>query len=203
LSEPDRHDLQDIARSVLRAFEWLGYAGLLLGIEGEILGANTRAQVLLGEGSSIFDTPGGGTPKDMNQRLRHLIEAALVANPTSGSASIMLPRKHGRPVIACAYTLGGKQARSEGDVSAILMLIDPDETRGPATHVLRDGFGLTGSEVALALGLFRGQTLKEIAQVRNTSIATIRVQLRSLFAKTSTRRQAELVALLARIPPSP
>ena len=44
-----------------------------------------------------------------------------------------------------------------------------------------------------------GYTLLEIAQSRNLSRTTIRSHLASLFAKTDTRRQSELIALLRSI----
>jgi DNA-binding CsgD family transcriptional regulator len=52
----------------------------------------------------------------------------------------------------------------------------------------------------LAMGLLEGRTLAEIALARHASINTLRVQLRSVLKKTGASRQAELVALLARLP---
>ena len=61
---------------------------------------------------------------------------------------------------------------------------------------LQSGFRLTPSEATLALGLFRGETLADIARLRGTSVNTVRVQLRSTFDKTGCRRQIELVRLV-------
>ena len=70
-------------------------------------------------------------------------------------------------------------------------------TANPQT--LQRMFGLTRAETHLALRLAHGDAPLEIARSWRLSRTTIRSQLASLFAKTDTKRQAELVALLGRI----
>jgi DNA-binding CsgD family transcriptional regulator len=60
-------------------------------------------------------------------------------------------------------------------------------------------FGLTPAEERLAVQITRGDTPADIARETGVSIATVRSQLAAVFAKTQTGRQAELVALLARV----
>lgn len=64
---------------------------------------------------------------------------------------------------------------------------------------LRSRFVLTPAEAQIALGIAEGKTLAAIAEMRNVAVSTARGQLKSVFAKTGTHRQAELVALLARL----
>lgn len=62
--------------------------------------------------------------------------------------------------------------------------------------------GLTGAELALALAVARGCTLVGYARGRGISLHTVRAQLKVVFEKTGTHRQAELVSLiLNRQPP--
>jgi DNA-binding CsgD family transcriptional regulator len=44
-----------------------------------------------------------------------------------------------------------------------------------------------------------GAALAEAAEKLGVSVATVRTQLRSIFDKTHTHRQAELVILIARL----
>jgi DNA-binding CsgD family transcriptional regulator len=60
-------------------------------------------------------------------------------------------------------------------------------------------FHLTPAEAKLAIAISRGKTLDEVAQDGGTSVATVRKQLGTVFAKTNTHRQAELVTLVARL----
>ncbi|MBS7701585.1 MULTISPECIES: helix-turn-helix transcriptional regulator [unclassified Chelatococcus] len=57
-------------------------------------------------------------------------------------------------------------------------------------------FRLTPAEQKLISALLDGRSLSEAAQQFGTSRETIRTQLRSIFLKTGTHRQAELVRLL-------
>jgi len=61
---------------------------------------------------------------------------------------------------------------------------------------LRSRFSLTPAEAQIALGIADGETLAAIAEARHVSVSTARGQLKSVFAKTGTHRQAELIALL-------
>ena len=54
-------------------------------------------------------------------------------------------------------------------------------------------FGLTPSEARLALHLVRGETLRSAAAKLHISYETARTQLKHIFSKTGTCRQAELV----------
>ena len=53
--------------------------------------------------------------------------------------------------------------------------------------------------VVIASLLTEGHTLAEIARRLGMQVRTTRVHLRSIFEKTGTSRQAELVALLGRL----
>lgn len=59
-------------------------------------------------------------------------------------------------------------------------------------------YNVTVTEARLCLDLAEGLTIEECARRRDTSPHTARTQLKSIFAKTGTRRQAELVALVWR-----
>ena len=56
---------------------------------------------------------------------------------------------------------------------------------------------LTPAEARIALGIARGNALSVIAEAHGISVATARTQLKSVFAKTGTHRQAQLAALMA------
>jgi DNA-binding CsgD family transcriptional regulator len=66
-------------------------------------------------------------------------------------------------------------------------------------RILRSGFGLTQAEACVALAITRGESLDEIARARGVTVATTRTQLKSVFFKTQTHRQAELAAFVGRI----
>ena len=57
-------------------------------------------------------------------------------------------------------------------------------------------FGLTPSEARVALHLVTGETLRSAAAELHISYETARTRLKSIFSKTATCRQAELVVVI-------
>ncbi|NTX18584.1 helix-turn-helix transcriptional regulator [Burkholderia cepacia] len=62
-----------------------------------------------------------------------------------------------------------------------------------AAQQLRQAFGLSSAEAAVAEALIGGKTPDECAASAGVSLATIRTQLRAIYEKTHTRNQAEAV----------
>jgi len=60
-------------------------------------------------------------------------------------------------------------------------------------------FRLTPAEARLAARLACGESLEEASERLAVSLGTARNQLKAIFTKTETNRQAELVALLWRV----
>jgi DNA-binding CsgD family transcriptional regulator len=87
----------------------------------------------------------------------------------------------------------------DGGSKPVLILVDVERAAGRSTHLFGQLFRLTKAEVKLAARLADGHSLDAIAGELTIGIETARSQLRSVFAKTRTRRQAELVALLGRV----
>jgi len=56
------------------------------------------------------------------------------------------------------------------------------------------------AEGRIALSLLEGSSLAEAAELNGVGVETARSQLKRVFLKTGTRRQAELVGLLASLP---
>lgn len=69
----------------------------------------------------------------------------------------------------------------------------------PDNQLLAQSFRLTPAEVRLCLALAEGLTLTEAAERLGITRATVRDRLKTVFHKTGTNRQAELVSLLIRL----
>jgi DNA-binding CsgD family transcriptional regulator len=85
--------------------------------------------------------------------------------------------------------------------TAIAVIIDPTSRLGEASPALRavsDACGLTRRETQLAARLVAGLSLEEAANDLHITHGTARNHLKSIFAKTGTSRQGELIALLSK-----
>ncbi|WP_308464618.1 helix-turn-helix transcriptional regulator [Acinetobacter bereziniae] len=84
--------------------------------------------------------------------------------------------------------------------SIMLTLYSPTYAPNIDAHLLSAAFNLTTAESKVALSLLDGFLLKEIAQKNHVNIDTVRKQLQSIFKKTDTNRQSELMKLLLNMP---
>jgi DNA-binding CsgD family transcriptional regulator len=179
--------------ALLDLYERMKCGAVLLDPSGSILCLNAAAERCLTQHNGSAGPQIRQEPQQVMRALRQLLGGSirLEALPQAPRAL----RSSERPLIAYMRTCPGP----EGQVTALLVLLDLDECLEPDANILQEIFGLTKAEARLALRLACGETLEDIAEEHDVSISTARVQLKSIFAKTGTSRQAELVGLLTRL----
>jgi DNA-binding CsgD family transcriptional regulator len=186
---------------ILSVLSALGCGALILDEKGRVLRTNDRARRYLG---SVLDvsrrgaTPtNGGDNERIQIALREALRASTRVLPQLGPY-ITVPRRSSRPLLLRSIVLapGGD---GQGGASAALIVLDMEDAPQPDDELLRDLFLLTPAEIRLARHLSRGENLSDIAEAIGVAIGTLRVQLKMLFIKTGTRRQGELIALLAHL----
>jgi len=62
-------------------------------------------------------------------------------------------------------------------------------------RVIQDQWGLTPAEASVVSLINSGYTLTEIADLRGTSVHTVRNQVKAALLKTGSRRQADCLVL--------
>lgn len=83
--------------------------------------------------------------------------------------------------------------------TAMLVLVDPQSSRRGMETRLAAQFGLTPAEARVACEVGKRRAPKDLADTLRTHASTVRTHLHHVFAKTATRRQAELMRLLAQL----
>jgi DNA-binding CsgD family transcriptional regulator len=112
---------------------------------------------------------------------------------------IIVQRKDKLPVIVRTWRFDGAAQGSAQDVSTLLTLNALGPKPGPPAAILARTFHLTPAEAKLASVIARGASPKIAARELKISRETARNQLKSVFAKTDTHRQSELVALILQV----
>jgi DNA-binding CsgD family transcriptional regulator len=79
---------------------------------------------------------------------------------------------------------------------ALMIFASSETSQKIAPEILLSLFDFTPAEISITNSILSGALLEGIARSRGGSIDTVRVQLKAIFAKTGTHRQAELVKLL-------
>jgi len=185
---------------VLDVLEALGCGGLLLDNKGRVLQTNPKAHRYLGSRFNLNRR--GGSPKGtINEAVQDGLRSALMGSaevaPILGD-HIVVPRADSRPLLLRQLILPGGLDVS-GEAIAAIVVLDMQDCPHPDEDLLRDLFLLTPAEARVANRLSCGQDVASIARDLGVSRGTVRVHLKSLFWKTATRRQGELIALLAHL----
>lgn len=89
---------------------------------------------------------------------------------------------------------------AESGSGALVFAFDPDATPTVQAELVQRLFGLSEAEAYLAVALCGGRSLEEASVARGTTLNTVRSQLKSIFGKTGTHRQADLVSVLLASP---
>lgn len=188
------------AKAALDAFELSGSAALIVDKQGEVIRVNPRAERLLHGDVRIVARRLAAMDTNATAMLDSGL-SRLVRNPDSPALlpPIALPREGQLPLMAYPLRLSDLNANPFATGRAFIVLVDPEERRRPPEAVLRDVFGLTAAEAKTAARLASGDALETIADDLNVTKETARFHLKRIFAKTGVRRQAELVALFARL----
>ncbi|MCI0600270.1 MAG: helix-turn-helix transcriptional regulator [Beijerinckiaceae bacterium] len=175
---------------------------LLLDRRGKVVRMNAKAEAIMAPGIAVRAGTLTALARDCDKALQKLIGSVIARGPLYqaepiGAVPIARPGKppllvHGAPLARSAQDSIFQQAR------AVLMIVDPEAQLVPQAPVLRQVFGFTGAEASVAIAVSSGRDVDEIARMRGVTLGTLRNQLKTVFAKTGVRRQAELVALVLR-----
>lgn len=130
-------------------------------------------------------------------------DAEPVAAKASHFRSLQITADSGDESVYAFFTvLSPQAAMGTFGLRPVVMLLFYHPRSAPAidSSLLYAVFGLTPAECRIATLLAEGLSLKQIAQVHGTQHETVRKQLRSIYQKTSTNRQPELIRLLLHLP---
>jgi DNA-binding CsgD family transcriptional regulator len=195
---------KNVRNDMVAMLDGVGHGIVLVEADGQVRHANAHAGRLLGEGSGLRMKRGrmsAAIPTEARRLDRLIFEAtrtdgamrkggSMVArNPTTGaSLAVSVDPLPNQP--ASVFHSGRL---------AIICLMDPHARVGLSVDRLQQMFALTPAEARVALALLDGSSPREAADQLGVRYQTVRNQLQSLYQKTMTSRQAELVLLLARL----
>lgn len=139
--------------------------------------------------------------REANEQFEALIDAIYRSNLALSERSggiVTIPRQsRSRPYSLMVTPMQSRKTDMES-VSAAVYLFDPSVRKTTAIEMFVSSYDLSRSEAELAHFLALGGTLEDVAERRGVSRNTAKTQLHSIFAKTETNRQSELVSLLLR-----
>ncbi|MCD9032363.1 hypothetical protein LDO32_11560 [Luteimonas sp. Y-2-2-4F] len=203
-----RRELGRLQRQVATleaALAALPTAVLLLDAQRRPARRNAAADALCSAGWLRVDGTGLAARGCHARDWQRMLQAACTGLPSSGAplrcpGRLLLRDEAGAPaLVAAVHPLPARSPPAEpGREAAILFLHPASAPPRPALHaVLRELFGLTDAEAALALAFLRHAELAGAAQACRISAASARTRLKVVYGKTGAHGQAELMRLLA------
>jgi DNA-binding CsgD family transcriptional regulator len=189
------------------ALAMLPYGVITIDTGGSVCSTNPEAERILGarDGLTVRNRRlQAGVSVDAGGLERAIAAACATASGTSGAGGTLLRLR--RPSLRPAYQVlvAPVPARASAHlfgfeprrVGAVIVISDSESGPRPAAEALQRLFYLTPSQARLAAALAGGKRLAEYARDARVTEGTARQQLKDLFSRTGTRRQAELVRLL-------
>lgn len=172
-----------------------------LGADGRLLFANHTARTMLAQGDALRLDNGvlAGIRVDQTRIIQRML--GLLARGDA-PANLILARADGRLPLRLEPVCVGSIHRMTDlqlPLRLILLVHDPEVDTGALIARLRDRYGLTGTEAAVAFHASQGKGLASVATTLGVGRGTVRSHLKRVFEKTRTNRQAELAWLVSQI----
>ncbi len=161
--------------------------------------ANAAGEALLAGSRGLSQRDGvlRAASERATRTLHALISKTAAGRGERSAGNALLERVAGRPLSVIVTPVPPAHTPSFCQSPSVLIVVrDPDTAPPASDERLRLLFNFSRAEARLAVQLLEGRSLKDGAEQLGISINTVRSQLASIFAKTDTRRQAELVRLL-------
>lgn len=202
------HELLDRRESMgnlySEAVNRLSIASMVLDEAGNVLQLNVVARALLEQADGLklvgsrLEASYPSDNRELYRFIRYAAEsrASLAAEPVSAALSIARPS--GQVGLGVVIEPVRNSGWVEGHGQPVVMVYVRDAMGGVqmSSQLAQELFSFTPAETTLALQLANGLSLEEAAEKLGITRNTGRAHLRSIFAKTGIKRQAELVKLL-------
>jgi DNA-binding CsgD family transcriptional regulator len=182
-----------------RAFDCLPFGAILLDTRGRIACMSSLAESLMQNQGAIYFRDGEvhAVHRDDDAHLQKAIRHVLAERPSSLPGETLTVRRRLPGLALTVFVLRAQpQDRADGRHCAMLLVLDPTVSGQPSWAAVQQSLGLTTAEARLACLLFKGVSIREAAEELRVSVNTCKTQLKSIYAKTGCRSQAELAKLI-------
>jgi DNA-binding CsgD family transcriptional regulator len=191
---------------VLDALSLVSCAAVLIDHEGCVIRMNGPAEQIWQSAFTLSKKRLVPRHVGSRQAFATLVETAIAPikpHEHSSPSRMAVPRSNGRPFFVQAMPITGGSQDFFHLAKALVLVSDPESANARAFSQIQQYFNLTPAEARIAEQLAQGMDPNSICEELGISITTVRTHLHSVFHKTNTSRQGELIALLNRLTTTP
>jgi len=197
-------ELKTRAEDLQRAIDMLPSGIIFLGANAGIVHMNRTAAKILAENDGLIAARGRLAAERTSEsaELESLIAQARDTSVGTGlrpAGAIAISRCLRQSLSVLITPVRNMSLDTTSPVHAIAFVTDPSQRVRPGADVLRTLFGLTPAECRVALLLAEGHAPPAIADLLGISTNTLKTQLASIYRKTGTSRQTQLVRTLSQL----
>lgn len=137
-----------------------------------------------------------------HQQLKKSIECLLSSSSDESARAQAMGLHHPNKsvplilILAPCEKVSSSGNKTEHADCLTIYISDPESSINIKEEALCQVHGLTMTEANIAILVANGMTLKEISELNQTSLGTVRTQIKQIFNKTGVTRQQDLIKLL-------
>ncbi len=185
--------------TLFNSLDNLSFGVMILDARGRVLEASVVAQELMIKDSGVRCRP--DRTLELREPAGEELDRWLLAGtapPHNNDGLLHVPRPLALPISVMVTPLPADGAAwISGDPRWMLLFFDPDRRVEASTELIARDLGVSEREAEVAALLVAGYDLKQVAARLDITIHTARTHLKSIFAKTGIRSQAELIRRIA------
>lgn len=132
---------------------------------------------------------------ELARRIRAVANGTATRTQTTGE-SLLVRQQNGLPVALDIVQIPALECPLNFQPRALVLVRDRKPDPAVARSLLMAAYSLTDAEAGVAILLTQGLGTEAISASRQVSVGTVRMQLKSLFAKVGVHSQVELLARL-------
>ncbi|MHB1938507.1 MAG: helix-turn-helix transcriptional regulator [Acidobacteriaceae bacterium] len=195
-----------LLRSGLQAtLDHLPYGLALLDARGRCVLLNNAAKQILDKRDGLVLSKSRLVAESPAESARLRAAIARAVDPaairiSNGGGALLVSRRSGISLQLIVSPFVSGLVGVPLSVAATVYIRDSQAKIARPIDTFQSLYGLTKAEAKLATLLVEGCNISDAAEKNRVTRETVRSQLKAVFQKTGTRRQAELVRLLAAIP---
>jgi len=187
------------ARGMVDALSAIGLPGAVLASSKRVVCSNRLFDLL---SPSVIALAGGGfaLANRVSNAMLHLSIEQMTSGGMAQRHSIPIPATESHSALVVHLVPFKRSARDIFTGAELIAVFSTlDHAKAPAAALLRGLFDLTPAEARVAKCIVDGHQVADIANDLKVAPSTVKTHLNSVFAKTGTRRQTDLVRLLSAV----
>jgi DNA-binding CsgD family transcriptional regulator len=190
-------------QSIFASFEQLGRHVMLLNQSLQVLYRSNQLDSLLASHAvplklePCFSLSNSHNAKQFKVFWEAVRQPQMSTEPQSLSCILLLECDKQTPLLLSCFQLHENEHDIDPNDSKIMaILCDPGSIAHSQWRAFQQMFALTAAELRLCLALADGLSLADYGQKYQVTDNTVRSQLKTIFSKTNTRRQSDLMRLI-------